>query len=307
LTTTQADLATAIGSVTLPNPVMTASGTAGHGAELAGYVDLGRLGAVVVKSLAAYPWAGNPPPRIAPIESGMINSVGLAGPGVEAWLDEELPELLATGARVVVSIWGRTVEDYRRAAELLADAPSGVIAVEVNVSCPNVEDRHAMFAHSPEATAAVIEATEACDRPRWAKLSPNVSNLVEIAGAAHEAGAEAVTLVNTLMGLALDPETGRALLGNGGGGVSGAGLRPIAVRAVYECRERYPDLPIIGVGGITKGADAVEFLLAGAQGIQVGTATFANPRAVAMVLDELTQWCEQHRTTTAWLIGRAHR
>ena len=287
-----ADLAVAVGSVALPNPVMTASGTAGHGAELAPYVDLGALGAVVVKSLHADPWAGNPPLRVHETAAGMINSVGLQGPGVPAWLADALPPLLATGARVVASIWGRSVEEYRRAADLLAAAPDRVVAVEVNLSCPNTEAGRDLFAHSADDTAAVIEATAGCGRPRWAKLSPNVGGLAAIAGAAHEAGAEAVTLVNTVMGLAIDPETGRFRLGSGprGGGLSGPAIHPVAVRAVFDVHQGAPRVPIVGVGGVASGEDAAELLLAGATAVQVGTATFTDPRAPARVLGELERW-----------------
>ena len=163
------NLSSTVGSVVLPNPIMTAAGTAGHGAELGAYVALDQLGAVVVKSLSATPWAGNPPPRLHPTSSGMLNSVGLQGPGVQAWLSEELPALAAAGARVVASIWGRSVEDFAAAAALLEAAPACVIAVEVNVSCPNLEDRSRLFAHDPAAAAAVVEATAVCGRPRWAK------------------------------------------------------------------------------------------------------------------------------------------
>jgi dihydroorotate dehydrogenase (NAD+) catalytic subunit len=289
------DMAVTVGSVRLPNPVMTASGTAGHGAELAPYLDLGALGAVVVKSLHADPWPGNPPLRVHETTAGMINSVGLQGPGVKAWLDEDLGPLLATGARVVASIWGRSVDEYRRAAELLADAPAGVVAVEINLSCPNTEAGRDLFAHSPSATADVIAATEACGRPRWAKLSPNASNLVEVAGAAHAAGAEAVTLVNTVMGMAIDPETRRFRLGSGpaGGGVSGPAIHPIAVRAVFDVHRALPAVPVVGVGGIARGVDAAEMMLAGATAVQVGTATFADPRAPGRVLDELQAWARR--------------
>jgi dihydroorotate dehydrogenase (NAD+) catalytic subunit len=288
-------MAVSVGTLRLPNPVMTASGTAGHGAELAPYVDLGGLGAVVVKSLHADPWPGNPPLRVHETTAGMINSVGLQGPGVKAWLDADLGPLLATGARVVASIWGRSVDEYRRAAELLAEAPSGVVAVEVNLSCPNTEAGRDLFAHSPSATAEVLAATGACGRPRWAKLSPNAPNLVEVAGAAHEAGAEAVTLVNTVMGMAIDPETRRFRLGSGpaGGGVSGPAIHPIAVRAVFDVHRALPGVPVVGVGGIARGVDAAEMMLAGATAVQVGTATFADPRAPGRVLDELQAWARR--------------
>jgi dihydroorotate dehydrogenase (NAD+) catalytic subunit len=301
------DLTTTIGSVTLPNPIMTASGTAGHGTELAPYLDLGALGAVVVKSLAADPWPGNAAPRVHETPAGMLNSIGLQGPGVDAWLEDDLPALLALRARVVVSIWGRSVEDYAAAAALLADAPPEVVAVEVNLSCPNVESRGSMFAHSADATAEAMAATAVCGRPRWAKLSPNVTDLTEIAAAAHEGGAEAVTLINTVMGLLLDPETRRPRLGNGGGGLSGPAIHPVAVRAVYECRAAHPDLPIVGVGGVAHGADAAELVLAGASGVQVGTATFADPRAPARVLKELAAWLHrQDEPRLSDIIGGAH-
>ena len=301
------DLRTRVGSVTLPNPVMTASGTAGHGAELARAFDLSRIGAVVVKSLSAEPWAGNPPPRLHPVAAGMLNSVGLQNPGVEAWLEHELPALRDAGARVVASVWGFTVEAYEKAAGMLAGAP-GVVAVEVNVSCPNVEDRRRMFAHSATATAEVVHAAGASRLPRWAKLSPNVTDLCEIAGAALGAGAEAVTLINTVMGMAIDPATGRSRLGGGGGGLSGAAIRPVAVRAVYEVAAAHADAAIVGVGGVARGEDAAELLAAGACSVQVGTATFARPRAALSVLTELERWCRRHHVARLDdLIGTAHR
>jgi dihydroorotate dehydrogenase (NAD+) catalytic subunit len=304
------DLSTAVSRLRLPNPIMTASGTAGHGAELGAYVDLAGLGAVVVKSLSAQPWAGNPPPRVHQAPAGMLNSVGLHNPGVEAWLAEELPALNRAGARVVASVWGFTADDFGRAAKPLAAAP-GLVAVEVNISCPNVEDRRRMFAHSASATAdAVGRVAEAlADRglPLWAKLSPNVTDLTEIGRAALSAGAEGLTLVNTLMGLALDPATGRSRLGGGGGGLSGPALHPVAVRAVFDCRQAFPDAGIVGVGGVMTGEDAAEMLAAGADAVQVGTATFADPRAPARILAELSGWLARHHVArVADLVGRAH-
>lgn len=293
--------------MTLPNPVMTASGTSGHGDELGRYFDLSALGAVVVKSLSAAPWAGNPAPRLHETDAGMLNSVGLQNPGVEAWLTDELPPLVHAGARVVASIWGSTVEDFALAAKLLVEAPPAVIAVEVNVSCPNIEDRRRMFAHSKSATADAIDAAGACDRPRWAKLSPNVTDLVEIAEAALRAGADALTLTNTVMGMAIDPETRRARLGAGGGGLSGPAIRPVAVRAIYECREAFPDAAIVGVGGVATGEHAVELLLAGANAVEVGTATFYDPRTPLRVVHQLERWCDQHGVRRVPdLIGAAH-
>ena len=268
---------------------------------------------MVVKSLSVEPWAGNPAPRVTEVDAGMLNSVGLQNPGVEAWLAEELPALVATGARVVASIWGVTVEAYEKAAAALAGAPPEVVAVEVNLSCPNLhgvarsrESRRAMFAHSPALTAEAVAATAACGRPRWAKLSPNVTDLTEIAGAALEAGAEALTLVNTVMGMAIDPETRRPRLGAGGGGLSGPAIRPVAVRAVYDVCSAFPEAAVVGVGGVAAGEHAVELLLAGASAVQVGTATFADPRAPARILGELERWCARHRVArVADLVGRA--
>ena len=283
-----------IGSVELRNAVMTASGTAGYGTELARYLDLSALGAVVVKSLAAYEWAGNPAPRLHPTPKGMLNAVGLQGPGVAHWLDRVLPQLLATGATVVASIWGRSVDDYAAAADLLAAAPEGVVAVEVNLSCPNLEGGHAIFAHDAELSAQVVAATAGCGRPRWAKLSANTDRIVDVAGAVAAAGAEAVTCINTLLGLAYDPRTRRPALGAGGGGLSGPAIHPVAVRAVHEVHTAHPLLPIVGVGGVTSGWDATELLLAGAVAVQVGTATFADPRAPARVLAELIAGTASH-------------
>lgn len=299
---------TTVGSLRLRHPVLTAAGTAGHGAELASFFPLGSLGAIVVKSLAAEPWAGNPAPRLHPTAAGMLNSVGLQGPGVTAWLDAELPALREAGATVVASIWGRTVEEFGRAADLLAAAGPEVVAVEVNVSCPNLEDRNRIFAHDPEVAAAVIAATARCGRPRWAKLSPNTDRLVEVAEAVHAAGAEAVTLINTVLGMAIDTETRRPVLGAQRGGLSGRAIHPVAVRAVFDVHQARPDLPIVGVGGVGEGRDAVELLLAGASAVQVGTATFADPRAAHRVAVEVDRWLDAHGVgDVAEVVGAAHR
>ena len=307
LSAPKTDLSTRVGNVLLPNPVMTASGTAGHGAELAAYIDLSALGAVVVKSLSAEPWAGNPAPRVTETPAGMLNSVGLQNPGVEAWIESELPDLVAAGARVVASIWGFSVEAYEKAAQMLSAAAGDLVAVEVNLSCPNVESRRAMFAHSPSGTADAIAATSGAGLPRWAKLSPNVTDLAEIAAAAEDAGAAAVTLVNTVMGLAIDPASRRPVLGNGGGGLSGAAIHPVAVRAVWDVHEARPGLPIVGVGGVSSAEDAVELMLAGASAVQVGTATFRDPKAPAKVAAGLARWCDRNGiTAVSDLIGAAH-
>ena len=289
--------------MSLRAPVMTASGTAGYGTELADLLDLSALGAVVTKSLAHFAWEGNPAPRMHPARQGMLNAVGLQGPGVAAWLTQVLPGLLDTGATVVASIWGRSVDDYRRAAELLADAPEQVAAVEVNLSCPNLEGRDAMFAHDPELSAAVIAATAVCGRPRWAKLSANTDRIVEVAAAVADAGAAAVTCINTMLGLAYDPHTLRPALGAGGGGLSGRAIHPIAVRAVHDVHAAIPDLPVIGVGGISNGWEAAEMFLAGACAVQVGTASFADPRAPVAVQDSLLSWASAAGCTSMGDVG----
>ena len=296
-----------VGSLQLPNPVMTASGTAGHGAEFQAFFDLADLGAHVVKSLAAFEWMGNAAPRVHPAGLGMINAVGLQGPGVAAWLKDDLPALTAAGARVVASIWGRSVDEYRRAAELLADAPASVIAVEINLSCPNLEGRRGIFAHDPHLSAEVIGAVAACGRPRWAKLSANTDRVVDVASAVQAAGAEAVTLINTLLGMVLDPDSRRPVLGAGGGGYSGQPVHPVAVRTVFDVHAAIPELAIIGVGGVASGWDAVELILAGASAIQVGTANFVDPRATLKVLGGLAEWCT-HRGigSVTELVGGAH-
>lgn len=303
------DRSSRIGSLTLPSAVMNASGTAGHATELGAYVDLGELGAFVVKSLCVDAWPGNPPPRVHMTSAGMINSVGLQGPGIEAWLAEDLTELLAAGVRrVVVSIWGRSVDDYAAAAAMLADAPDEVIAIEVNLSCPNTESGRQLFAHDPAVAAEVVsECVEACGRPVWAKLSANTDRIVEIAGAVAAAGAEAVTLINTLFGMVIDTETRLPALSGRGGGLSGAAIHPVAVRAVHDVYAAYPDLAIVGVGGIASGTDAVEMMLAGASAVQVGTALFADPRVLGRVGRELEHWCATHAVESVReLTGRAH-
>lgn len=285
-----------VGSVELRHAVMTASGTAGYGVELAPYLDLARLGAFVTKSLAAFAWDGNPAPRLHPTAQGMLNSVGLQGPGVASWLEHQLPQLEAAGVAVVCSIWGRSVDEYRQAADLLAGAGPSVVAVEVNLSCPNLSGhgRSGMFAHDPDLAAEAIAATAGCLRPRWAKLSANTDRIVEVAAAVVGAGAEALTLINTLLGMAFDPDTLRPVLGSGarGGGLSGRAIHPVAVRAVHDVHAELPDVPIVGVGGVTSGWDAAELLLAGASAVQVGTATFADPAACARIAAELEAWAD---------------
>ena len=288
-------LATRVGGLELRTAVMTASGTSGHGAELAAYGPLADLGAVVVKSLAAFAWPGNRGLRVHGLAGGsMLNRVGLQGPGVAAWREHDLPALLAHGATVVASLWGRSAAELAAAAEALAGA-GGMAAVEVNISCPNLSG-HVLGGSAgaaAEALGAVAGVLGGAGMPLWAKLSPAVPDICEIAGAALSAGATALTLVNTLPGMWVDAEGRDAPFA---GGLSGPALHPVALRAVHDCRRAFPDAPIVGVGGVATGADAAELLRAGADAVQVGTATFADPRAPWRVQEELARWCARRGT-----------
>jgi dihydroorotate dehydrogenase (NAD+) catalytic subunit len=289
------DLDVGLGRLSLPSPVLTASGTFGHGDEVARFGDPSRLGAVTAKSVSPEPWAGKPAPRLHMTASGMVNAVGLQGPGMRAWLDDDLPALRAAGARVIASVWGHTVDEFARATELLDGAD--VLAVEVNASCPNhsPQQHDGIWAHDPRATGEVVRAVcGATTLPVFAKLSPNVTDLTEIARAAVDAGADGLTLVNTVLALVIDAETRRPVLGGGGGGLSGPAIKPIALRAVRTVTRALPGVPVIGTGGLQTGVDAVEMLLAGASAIAVGTANFRDPRAPYRVLDELVDWCARH-------------
>jgi dihydroorotate dehydrogenase (NAD+) catalytic subunit len=295
---TGVDLAVEIGPLRLPNPIVAASGTFGHGVELAALCDPRGIGAVTTKSVAVFASEGNPPLRVTEAPGGgMLNSVGLPGPGVDAWIETDLPALEARGARVIASIWGRTVADYEAAARALKEVAHRVVGIEVNLSCPNVEARAHVFAHAPDttrdATKAVVDALGGA-APVFAKLSPNVTDLCEIAGAALDAGATGLTLVNTVMGLVVDASTRAPRLGAGGGGLSGPPIKPIALRAVWEVSKAFPNAAIIGTGGVSSGEDAVEMLLAGASAVGVGTATFADPRATLRIVDELGAWCARN-------------
>jgi len=292
------DLSVDVGPLRLANPIVAASGTFGHGAEVAALCDPRGIGAVTTKSVAVFASEGNPPLRVAEAPGGgMINSVGLPGPGVDAWIAHDLPALEAHGARVIASIWGRTVGDFEGAARALKEVAHRLVAIEVNLSCPNVEARAHVFAHAPEttgeATRVVVDALGGA-APVFAKLSPNVTDLVEIAGAAIDAGAGGLTLINTVMGLVVDLPTRAARLGAGGGGVSGPPIKPVALRAVWEVSRAFPGVAIIGTGGVASGEDAVEMLLAGASAVGVGTASFVDPRATLRIVDELGAWCAQN-------------
>ena len=289
------DLAVDLGPIRLPNPVVAASGTFGHGAEVAALCDPTGLGAVTVKSVAAFAWPGNPPLRVTEAPGGgMLNSVGLPGPGIDAWIERDLPALEARGARVIASIWGRSAEEYASAARPLKAVAHRLVAIEVNLSCPNVEARGSVFAHSEDATRdamrAVVESIGDA-LPTFAKLSPNVTDIVAIARAALDAGATGLTLVNSVMGLLVDAHERAPRLGAGGGGLTGAPIKPIALRAVWDVARELPGVPIIGTGGVSNGVDAIEMMLAGATAVGVGTATFADPRATLRIVREIHEWC----------------
>jgi dihydroorotate dehydrogenase (NAD+) catalytic subunit len=290
------DLRVRLGALELPNPIVAASGTFGHGDEVARRCDPSRLGAVTAKSQAPFAWPGNPPPRLAPAGPGLVNSVGLQGPGIDHWVAHDLPALRGRGARVIASLWGHTVEDFGRGAAALRAVTAELVAVEVNVSCPNLAEHGRPFAHDAAATAAALRAVAAADLglPILAKLAPDVADLPAIAAAALAAGADGLTLVNTARALLVDAGTRRPVLGAGVGGLSGPVLKPIALRAVHEVAQAHPGTPIVGTGGVTTGVDAAEMLLAGAAAVGVGTATFLDPRATLHVLDELEAWCQGH-------------
>jgi len=305
---------TTVGSVTLKSPLMNASGTAGHGIELHPYVNLSTIGSFVVKSLAHFEWSGNAAPRLRPTSGGMLNAVGLQGPGIEYWIAHDLPRLREVQANIVMSIWGFGVDDYARAADLLRPIARHLTALEINLSCPNTKAaadssaRHAIFAHDPELVEQIVRSANIEGVPLWAKLSPNTHLVIEGAQAAQRGGAEAVTLINTALGMDIDVGTGLPSLGNGGGGLSGRSIHPIAVRAVYEVAANVPGLAIVGAGGVTCGAEAIELMLAGASAVQVGTANFANPRALTRIKREMISWAKR-RGVTEWseIIGCAHR
>lgn len=305
------DLQVTVGDVGLVNPVLAAAGCFGTGAELAGTVDISRLGAVVTKSLSVDPWPGNPPPRLVATDGGgMLNAVGLQNPGLAYWRDVELPKLTAAGVRVVASIWGRCLSELARLAASIASVADRLTALELNLSCPNIEAAGKMFAHDctqvTAATAAVVG--ELGDSVAvWAKLSPNVSSVVPYAEAAAQAGAAAVVLTNTVIGMKIDIETRRPHLGNVTGGLSGPPIRPIAVKHIYETHSAMPDLPIVGVGGVVRAEHAVEMLLAGASAVQLGTAHLADPAAGIKCVAGLERWCRRHDVNcVAELTGAAH-
>lgn len=285
-------LATHVGSLHLKNPVLAASGTFGYGLDLLDFCPPEALGAVVTKGLSPRPRSGNPTPRIVETPAGMINSIGLQNIGVEAFCTEVLPTLRQREACVVVNVFGETEEEYATVIRRL-EQEEGIAAYELNVSCPNVHKGGMEFGHDPRLLGSLVTALRSrTQRPLWVKLSPNAPNPLAVAEAALAAGADALTLVNTFRALSVNAKTRRPSIATGFGGLSGPAIKPLALRLVWEVHRAFPQVPLVGIGGISSGTDAVEFLLAGASAVQVGTATFRNPRACLQVLEELEVFCQ---------------
>ena len=304
------DMSTDLAGTTLPNPVMTASGCAGYGRELDQFFDITALGAVVTKSIMLQPRAGRPTPRMAETPSGMLNSIGLQGPGIDQFIERDLRWLEERGARVIVSIAGGAADEYVRLAQRLRHS-SAVTGIEVNISCPNVENRGLVFACDPLASSTVVEGVRrnsAPGVPVFAKLSPDVTDIVAIARACVDAGADGLAMINTLLGVVIDTETMRPHLGGVTGGLSGPAVRPVAVRAVWQVHQAMPEVPIIGMGGIRTGEDAFEFILAGASAVEVGTTVFNDPSAPLRVSHELQEVLGARGfTALSDAVGHAHR
>ena len=291
-----ASLTSELGPVALRSPVLLASGTFGAGREGAQFVELSRLGGIIVKSMTASPWKGKPTPRMCETPSGMLNAIGIQNKGVDYFLAEDLPWLRRQDATVFASIAGNSVREFVKVADKLRTGGRGISGVELNISCPNLEDQSNMFAHSAASTEAVTSAVvRALPRiPVFAKLSPNVTSLVQIAEAALRAGAAGLSLVNTVFGMAIDVEERVPRLAGTIGGLSGPAIRPVAVRAVHEVHRAFPEAPIIGQGGIASASDALELVLAGATAVAVGTANFINPRAALEITKGIEAYMERH-------------
>lgn len=304
------DMGVDLAGVPLPSPVLTASGCAASGRELDAFMDITQLGAVVTKSIMLRPRSGRATPRMSETPSGMLNSIGLQGPGVESFIENDLAWLAQRGARTIVSIAGETVDEYAKLATKLRPV-AGYEAIEVNISCPNVADRGQVFACRAESAAQVIQAVRRSSdsrTPIFAKLSPDVTDIVEIADSVIRAGASGLSLINTLLGMVIDPDTMRPALAGVTGGLSGPAIRPVAVRCVWQVRQAFPDIPIIGMGGIRSGRDAFEFLLAGANAVSVGTSVFNDPSAPARIHAELADIASAKGfSTLSDVVGFGHR
>jgi len=290
------DLSVTIGSLHLKNPVIAASGCFGYGVEYADLVDLSSLGAIVVKGLFLEAREGHPAPRIVETPAGMLNAIGLQGIGVRRFVDEKLPELRARHATVIVNVCGTTIDEYAEVTRILADA-DGIDAIELNISCPNIKEGGIQFGCSLSGTFDVVSRVRKVTRlPIIPKLTPNVTDVASFARASEEGGADAVSLVNTFLAMVIDVESRRPKISNVVGGLSGPAIRPIAVRMVYECRQMVK-IPIIGIGGIVDARDALEFMIAGATAVQVGTANFVDPFIWPKLLEGLRQYLQRHHVT----------
>lgn len=300
------DLTTKLGSLTLKNPVMTASGTFGYGSEYEDFFPISKLGAVVVKGIAPLPVHGNPTPRTAEVTSGMLNAIGLQGPGVDKFLHDEhyLPFLRKVHAVTIVNLWGKKVDDYAYVAQRLDAEQDGIAALEINVSCPNVKEGGIAFGTNVANMQEVIRAVrKVTTLPIITKLSPNVTRVADFAKGAEDAGSDMISLINTIPAMAIDIETRRPRIANITGGLSGPAIKPIAVRMVYEAAHAVK-IPVIGMGGIMTGEDAVEFLLAGASAVAVGTAIFADPLAPIKVIDGINAYLDRHQiASVSELVG----
>ena len=286
------DLQTTFAGIELRNPVLLASGTCGYGDELTPFIDLARLGGIVTKTITPEPRAGNPPPRVVETPAGMLNSIGLQNPGLEAFLSVKWPFLSRLDTRVIVNIAAPTARLHGQMAARLEEA-EGIAAIEVNISSPNMKDGGMLFGCSPTASAEVIASVRAStSRPVIAKLTPNVTDISAIARAVAEAGADGLSMINTLLGMAVDLPSRRPFLGNVTGGLSGPAIKPVALALVHQVRQSV-DLPIMGLGGISNATDALEFIVAGATAVQVGTATFVEPAAADRIVDGIEDYCRQ--------------
>lgn len=282
-------MAVSLGRLKLNNPVMTASGTFGYGEEYAGYIDLNKLGAIVVKGLSLKPRLGNPPPRIMETTGGMLNAVGLQNIGVDAFIEEKMPFLRQYDTKVIANIYGETYDEYKKVARKLSSI-KGVHALEVNISCPNVKNGGLSFGSDPKIAARVTRAVkDETSLPVIVKLTPNVTDIAAIAEAVEKAGADAVSLINTLTGMSVDLKTRRPHLKNVTGGLSGPAIKPVALRMVWQVVQRV-SIPVIGIGGIMTAEDALEFLIVGAQAVQIGTANFINPLVTMEVVDGIKNY-----------------
>ncbi len=291
------DLSVAVGSVRLKNPVLTASGTFGYGLEFLPFLELAQLGGIVTKGLSPRPRQGNPPERIVETPAGMLNAIGLQNVGVDAFLSDKLKELRGHDTAVVANVFGETEAEYVEVCEKL-DQAAGVAAIELNVSCPNTEAGGMVFGNDAKSLARITRACRLATRlPLWVKLSPNVTDIREIAKAAEAEGADAISLVNTFVGMAIDVDKRRPVLANVSGGLSGPAIRPLAVWMTWQVR-RAVTIPIVGMGGIMTARDAIEFILAGATAVQVGTANFVNPRAAVDVAEGLALWLKERNVAS---------